>query len=42
MYSSQIITMLITITADTYAHLDMSSKVTSAEKISDSLAALAT
>ena len=32
----------ITITADTYAHLDMSSKVTSAEKISDSLAALAT
>lgn len=32
----------ITITADTYAHLDMSSKVTSAEKISDSLAVLAT
>ena len=32
----------ITITADTYAHLDMSSKVTSAEKISDSLAALET
>lgn len=28
----------ITITADTYAHLDMASKVTSAEKISDSLA----
>lgn len=28
----------ITITADTYAHLDMQSKVTSAEKISDSLA----
>lgn len=28
----------ITITADTYAHLDIASKVTSAEKISDSLA----
>ena len=32
----------ITITADTYAHLEMSSKVTSAEKISDALANLAT
>ena len=31
----------ITITADTYAHLEMSSKVTSAEKISDALANLA-
>ena len=32
----------ITITADTYTHLDMSGKVTSAEKIATSLEMLAT